>query len=50
MLQQCGDTFDYIRRVLPKHVLDAYKRDNATVDETWQCMKTFAKQVKMGEI
>lgn len=42
-LKECGDTFDYIKRYIPKHILRLYKR-NVSMAAAWECMRNFAKR------
>lgn len=43
MLKYCGDTFDYVKRYVPEHLLRMYKK-NVTIKEAWCCMKTFSQR------
>ena len=44
MLKQCGDIFDYIKRLLPRDMIRMYVR-NVTAAEASSCMKKFSKNV-----
>ena len=43
MLKECGNTIDYVKRLLDGEFVDKYRgRRNFTQEETWDCMQRFA--------